>query len=176
MNIFYLSPNPTTCAQYHCDKHVVKMILETAQMLCSASKNLGYEIPCGYRPTHKNHPCTRWMEESAANMEWSIALFKALNKEYEYRYFPKEHASKYLEIHFDAALAHLKQSLGMEWVNAGITSRPQCMPPAYKHTNVLLAYQRYYIGEKLRFARWTRREKPAFIVQAGFDSMSLRSV
>ena len=40
MNIFYLSTNTDECARYHCDKHVVKMILETAQMLSTAHRVL----------------------------------------------------------------------------------------------------------------------------------------
>lgn len=163
MNIFYLSPNTTLCAQAHCDKHVVKMILETAQLLCIASHSLGYTIPTGYKPTHKNHPCAHWVAESYANMRWTIDLLNALNEEYEYRYFPKEHASKYLAIHFENAIDILCYKLSAEWKNAGITIRPQCMPPMYKHINTMIAYQNYYCGEKLKFARWTRRTKPAFV-------------
>lgn len=175
MNIFYLSPNPTLCAQAHCDKHVVKMILETAQMLCSASKSLGYEIPAGYKATHKNHPCTLWIQESSHNFSWTLDLFDALNKEYEHRYFPKEHASKYLLIHFQNALDILIAKYTHHWNTRGITPRPQCMPPQYKHINAVIAYQNYYCGEKLRFARWTRREKPAFVLQYMQKQISLET-
>lgn len=54
MNIFYLSRDPVLCAEMHCDKHVVKMILETAQLLSTAHWELGSTAP--YKPTHKNHP------------------------------------------------------------------------------------------------------------------------
>ena len=58
MNIFILDKDPKTAAEYHCDKHVLKMILETAQMLCTAHWETGGQAP--YRATHKNHPCTKW--------------------------------------------------------------------------------------------------------------------
>ena len=45
MNIFILDRDPKVCAQYHCDKHVVKMILETAQMICTVLNEVGHETP-----------------------------------------------------------------------------------------------------------------------------------
>ena len=66
MNIFVLDDNIEHCATYHCDKHVVKMTLETAQLLCSPF-NQG-DSP--YRRTHYNHPCAIWTRESAGNYEW----------------------------------------------------------------------------------------------------------
>ena len=62
MNIFYLHPDPETCAQYHCDKHVVKMILEYSQMLSTAHHECdGVPGFLCYKPTHKNHPCAVWV-------------------------------------------------------------------------------------------------------------------
>ena len=55
MNIFYLSHDPEEAAQYQYNKHVVKMILESAQLLCTAHRELGNDdVP--YKSTHKNHP------------------------------------------------------------------------------------------------------------------------
>ena len=65
MNIFMLHQEPQIAAQYHCDKHVVKMILESAQLLCTALNEAG--VPMPYRVTHKNHPCSIWVRESRAN-------------------------------------------------------------------------------------------------------------
>ena len=72
MNIFILDLDPQSCAEAHCDKHVVKMILETAQLLSSALWITGVEAP--YRLTHKNHPCAIWTRESLDNYMWLCQL------------------------------------------------------------------------------------------------------
>ena len=59
MNIFVLHQNPQTAAEMMCDKHVVKMILETAQMMCTVVASYDHDTP--YRPTHSKHPCTIWL-------------------------------------------------------------------------------------------------------------------
>jgi hypothetical protein len=89
MNIFVLDSDPSTCAKMHCDKHVVKMILESAQMICTThhqcrNPKLKYDIP--YKQTHVNHPCNRWLRDSLANYLWLVDLTKSLNNEYKYRY------------------------------------------------------------------------------------------
>lgn len=68
MNVFALDLSPKTAARYHCDAHVVKMILETTQMLSTAHWMRGTRGP--YRPTHANHPCSVWVRESTANYKW----------------------------------------------------------------------------------------------------------
>jgi hypothetical protein len=68
MNIFFLDENPTLSAKYHVDKHVVKMILETAQLLCSVhhvTDQVTDQVP--YKLSHKNHPCAIWARESLSN-------------------------------------------------------------------------------------------------------------
>lgn len=87
MNIFVLSPTPSVCAKMHCDKHVVKMILESAQMMCTAHHlhpNGDYDIP--YKKTHINHPCSKWVRDSKQNYQWLYDLTKYLNDEYKFRY------------------------------------------------------------------------------------------
>jgi hypothetical protein len=79
MNIFALDMDPKLAAQYHCDQHVNKMILESAQMLSTV---LGGE----YAPTHANHPCTLWVGKSQANARWLVQLCHALNAECQARY------------------------------------------------------------------------------------------
>ena len=78
MNIFLLSLCPIEAVQ-QCDKHVVKMPIESAQMMCTAGHG-------SYKPTHQNHPCTRWATLSEANFEWLTAHALALCDEYTYRY------------------------------------------------------------------------------------------
>ena len=87
MNIFVLSLCPKQCAKFTNDKHVVKMILESAQMLCTTHHlcciNPDSNI---YKIAHKNHPCTIWTRETKANYSWLYLLFRELCKEYTYRY------------------------------------------------------------------------------------------
>ena len=93
MNIFFLDFDVKKCAVYHCDKHVVKMILETAQLLCGVHHvvELQYEIP--YKLSHKNHPCAIWSRESLSNYLYLCELGLALCEEYTYRY-GKRHKSQ----------------------------------------------------------------------------------
>lgn len=84
MNIFFTSDSPVHCAEYLDDKRVVKMCLETAQMLCTAINESGNKAP--YKSTHKNHPSCKWVRESQANFEWTRKHFVALCWEYKKRY------------------------------------------------------------------------------------------
>lgn len=79
MNIFVLDDDIEKCAEYHTDKHVVKMILESAQMLCTAVWSMGVEAP--YKDTHKNHGCNVWVRKSLSNWLWLRDLTTALNDE-----------------------------------------------------------------------------------------------
>lgn len=154
MNIFVLDLNIEKCARYHCDRHVVKMILESAQIACTALHQRGFRTP--YRPTHARHPCVLWAGESYTNLRWLLRLGKALNGEYRYRYgTERNHAS------YDV----LEQLRGMEFEEKGLTGFPQAMPKEYRVPgDPVLAYRRYYVGEKLGFARWTRRRRPPWTV------------
>ena len=83
MNIFTVDHDPTVAAQQLCDKHVVKMPLETAQMLCSAFDPLDL---APYKRVHYNHPCTQWARQSEANFDWLVTHGLALCAEYTKRY------------------------------------------------------------------------------------------
>ena len=100
MNIFYLDKNPKIAAQMQCDKHVVKMILESAQMLCTAHRVLDgddYANKMGlYKLAHKNHPSTIWVRSSYKIIEWLYDHMIALMNEYTYRY-GKKHATDRLK-------------------------------------------------------------------------------
>ena len=75
MNIFYLHDDPEVCAKSHCDKHVVKMILEYSQLLSTAHHELDGEpsIEC-YKSTHKNHPSALWARTNRSNYNWLWSL------------------------------------------------------------------------------------------------------
>ena len=82
MNIFVLDTDPTIAAQMQCDKHVVKMPLECAQMLSTVHRHYGSDDFQLYKSTHKHHPCTLWAASSRANYAWLFDHFRALNDEY----------------------------------------------------------------------------------------------
>ena len=94
MNIFVLDRDVVKCAQFHNDKHVVKMILESAQLLCGVhhmTESPLDDIP--YRLSHKNHPCSIWARQNLSNYLWSCELGLELCKEYTHRY-EKRHKSQ----------------------------------------------------------------------------------
>ena len=160
MNIFYLDKDPIIAAQMSCDKHVVKMILESAQMLCSTHRVLdGDEIADSkglYKMAHKNHPSTIWVRASSENYRWLWKHMDALMKEYTHRY-GKHHATERLRnILFKPPLNIVH--------GVPLTDPPQCMPELCKGEDTVLAYQNYYIIEKSGFARWTKREIPAWFI------------
>ena len=149
MNIFVLDENPVICAQYHCDRHVVKMVLETAQILSTVSGN-------GYKPTHERHPCTLWACTSRQNYNWLLALGLALGEEYTYRY-DKIHKS---HIVIQEQLSVIPEHLP----NSGLTPFKQCMPLHYiKYKDPVGGYQEYYRQEKAHFCTWKRRPVPYFM-------------
>ena len=160
MNIFYLDRDPVVAAKMHCDKHVVKMILESAQMLSTAHRVLDgdeYADERGlYKMAHKNHPSTIWVRTSTDNYMWLNRLFGALCKEYTYRY-GKHHASERLLV----PLAKAPNGLDFN----GFTDPPQCMPELCKGEDTVLAYQNYYIIEKSNLLKWTKRSGPEFFVE-----------
>ncbi len=153
MNIFILDKNIRKCAQYHCDQHVVKMILESVQMLCTALNKQGMTTP--YKSTHIKHPCVLWLEESYDNFLWLQQLAIALNDEYRFR-FDKEQDHKSIRV--------LEQIQPYHYERHGLTEFAQAMPEQYKTPgDAVTAYRRFYIGEKLGFARWTKRRIPRWI-------------
>ena len=154
MNIFVLHKDPVIAATMACDKHVVKMILETAQMLCTAARALGSEAP--YGATHKKHPCTIWASTSQGNWDWLIRHGMALCAEYTKRY-GKVHKSQ-------AVIEHCK-NLKLAFGSQHQTPFPQAMPPQYKDDCAVTAYRAYYHGEKAYFATW-KTQKPDWWVGA----------
>lgn len=153
MNIFILDKNIKKCAQYHCDQHVVKMILESVQLMCTCLNKKGFKTP--YKSTHTKHPCVLWLEESYDNMLWLQNLTTEFNLEYKYRYGKdKDHAS----------IRVLDEIRGMKYDSKGLTPFAQAMPDQYKvENNPVKAYRQFYRKDKMRFAKWTKRKKPAWV-------------
>ena len=144
MNIFILDTDPKNAAMMLCDKHVVKMIVETAQMLCTVAYQLKHDVP--YKPTHVKHPCTLWAGESLSNWNWLIDHGLAMCKEYTRRY-NRVHKSQ-------AVIEYCRDSNIGPVVNKGLTPFRLAMPEQYKCDDPVKSYRDYYIGEKSRFAKW----------------------
>ncbi|MFO7963944.1 MAG: hypothetical protein R6U50_08485 [Desulfobacterales bacterium] len=155
MNIFILDTDIRKCARYHADQHVIKMVLESTQMLCTVINENGGAAP--YKSTHVRHPCTRWAGRSLSNWLWLRRLALALNDEYRYRFCA-------VSDHDSARVARDLDPPKIE--DCGITAFAQAMPDRYKVSNdAVAAYRRFYICEKGRFAKWTRRRKPKWFVE-----------
>jgi len=144
MNIFILDADPVVAAQSQIDKHVVKMPLETAQLLCTAARVHGAS-DVRYKATHGNHPCTLWAGMARGNYAWLLEHGLALATEYTRRY-GKIHAS---EAVIREAAEHLPRI-----PDGAQTAFAQAMPDEYRDVDAVRAYRRYYLGAKRPFATW----------------------
>lgn len=160
MNIFVLDEDPIKSAQMLCDKHVCKMIVESCQLLCSVfyfncvvDKKM-MVVP--YKLTHKNHPCAKWVRESYINFLWLLLHLGELLEQYRLRYNKTHKCFKV----FEWIIEH-KQYLKFN-SNSKKISFVQCVPKKYQCANTVEAYRRYYICEKLKFAKWKLGNMPLF--------------
>ena len=144
MNIFYLHRDPVKAAVVQYNKHVVKMILESAQMLCTAHHCYGsaeQKANVPYRQAHLNHPSTIWARKSISTYIWLYDHMIALGKEYTKRY-GKEHLTIVKCREFLSTPP--KNIQDYDW-----SEPPQCMPEQYKVDNdAVTAYWNYYEQEK----------------------------
>jgi len=176
LNIFYLDENPKICAEMHLDKHVVKMIIEYAQLMSTAhrvldgehyyglSKN-GRKIARWKHPDdsmelnlmiacHVNHPSAIWTRQSDKNYDWLFSLFQNLLSEYTHRY-GKIHAVAAREPY----LCRIPQNIP----KVEFTQPTLAMPDDCKMLNdSISSYRKYYIERKQHFAKWTKREVPSW--------------
>ena len=179
MNIFYLDKNPVKCAEMHLDKHVVKMILEYAQLLSTAHRIIDGRLTVGlsesgrkrkqyilddkrdevlYSATHINHPSAIWARQTSCNYEWLYQLFCATCDEYTHRY-KKVHLT-------DAKLRNVlkkhPKGIGRSkiWVAPTPAMPDECKVPG----DPLASYKRYYIDKKADMAKWTNREPPEWFI------------
>ena len=137
----------------HNDKHCVKMILESAQLLSTAHHLLNDNPPEGlYKMTHKNHPSAIWARQSKNNYTWLFALFCELMNEYTYRYGKTHKCDSMRQI-----LSVIPNQITSEvW-----SEPPQAMPDECKVPgNSVAAYRSYYIMNKAHLATWKIRNKP----------------
>ena len=182
MNIFYIDKDPMQAAEWMVDKHVVKMILESAQLLSTAHRVLDGELVDGirvnldtgksrktkayiltdardsviYSATHMNHPSAVWCRNSVQNYDWLVDHMFALMREYTHRY-GKTHKC-YGEI------SYMLQSPPKNLKDWDWTPMPSCMAPEYIISDdPLLNYRNYYRIGKSSLHRWTNRQPPEWI-------------
>jgi hypothetical protein len=139
----------------HCDKHVVKMILETAQMLCTAQWHFGIQAP--YKKTHVNHPSSKWARENTSNYMWLCRLGKELCNEYRYRYGAhKRHKSEDI---IDWCLDNPPINMS----DGEFSPPPLAMPKEYYTSDHILSYRIYYIKDKSHILAYTKRSIPIWV-------------
>jgi hypothetical protein len=177
MNIFYLHSDPSVCAQQHVNKHVVKMVLEYAQLLSTAHRLLDgvetlgitaagrtikrWQLPDErdgllYSATHNQHPSALWTRASRDNYEWLYRLFVAVCAEYTFRYG---------KVHATARLIAPLQSPPNHSQSYGFSEPTPAMPDNYKVAgNVMQSYRNYYLGSKSQLFAWKNRPIPDWIV------------
>ena len=176
MNVFYLDRDPAKCAKMHCDKHVVKMIIEYAQLMSTAQRMIDgsqyvdassgrkikrWQLPderesVVYKASHINHPSAVWTRQSREHYEWLYELFMHLSYEYTYRY-GRMHATPQ-----KLSSVLLRPPSGLQAI--GFIDPPPAMPDEYKVADSIQSYHNYYRGSKRYMARWTNREIPDWFV------------
>jgi len=150
MNIFYLHKDPYKAAELQYNKHVVKMILESAQMLCTAHHHYSVFAEVPYKKAHYNHPSTIWCRQNKNHYRWLYNHMIAIGQEYTARY-GKEHMSI-----TKCRLPLFQYPVGIP--EGKFEQPPQCMPDEYKHESAIHAYWNYYIGDKSAICN-TKKEK-----------------
>ncbi len=157
MNIFALDYSPKLAAQYHCDKHVVKMIVETAQILSTAHHINGVNSQLReiiYKETHKNHPCCIWARESTENYLWLCSLGIELCKEYTLRYG---------KIHKTQSILEMLVGNIPNFKYVCFTPFALAMPEDCWKEDAVLAYRKYYMVHKRGICTW-KTKKPIWFI------------
>jgi hypothetical protein len=185
MNIFYLNYDPKTCAEYHCDRHVVKMIIEYAQLMSTAHRVLdgeeyidktanGHKIKRWrmkderyenglMKASHVNHPSGIWTRFSKQNYIWLNTMWQYLLKEYTYRYGKRHACEKYQDVLY---------VLPINILDRYFTEPTPAMPDYCKVSgNSIASYHKYYINEKVSFAKWKNREVPLWFREGALQRM-----
>ena len=185
MNIFYLDNDPVKCAEMHVDKHVVKMILEYAQLLSTAHRYLDGVLTIGlsesgrkrqqyilndereqmlYSATHANHPSAIWCRASVSNYMWLAELLEECCKEYSYRY------SKVHKVESSGLMQTLKNNFPKNISDKPFTQPTPAMDEKYKVPgDSLTSYRRYYVMNKEHLWSWSgkinSRKIPSWLIE-----------
>ena len=173
MNIFVLDNDPYKAAEMMCDKHVVKMIVESCQMLSAAmdsgrgkGKNepsVSFNLP-QYPKSVRKHPCTLWVIESIENYHWLLKHLDGLCIEYTKRY-NKVH--KYSQGINKPLETYSGQVIWLDLPDVPQTKFVQCIANKDLHRdNPIEGYREYYLVEKAYFAKWKLGNTPEWFTNA----------
>lgn len=170
MNLFILSYNLKKCASYHFDKHVIKMILEATQLLCTAHRvcDPTTTLPL-YKATHVNHPMAVWVRSHINNYKFTILYARALCDEYRHRYGEnKRHKCEDMLLLLERNLPAITTDKSFKLITKHrITKPPQCMPDEYKAPTTVEAYRQYYSSPmKSHLRSWRRRGAPWWLASS----------
>lgn len=170
MNIFFLSSDTKENSEFYCDKHVVKIITEIAQMLTSAA--IRGNIPKSLIPltksgnpmkvSHPNHPMTKWVGDDRCNFLKACEIGLSLCEEYTYRY-EKTHYNENTIRFYEALVREIP-----DLKNQDMTIPPVCISPSsrcntldgFSNWHYINKYRAYYWMDKREFATWKNRETP----------------
>lgn len=154
MNVFVLDHDMKKSAEYTCDKHVVKMITEHVELLCSAYFFTDESDKSPYYLSNANHPIAKWVRYSLSNWIWLRDYTLVLYDEYKYRYNNRDHKAG--EVCKKLIIPNLEDK--------GFTKMPCSMPNEYKTDSVVQSYRNYYIGEKQHIIKYTKRNIPYWYI------------
>jgi hypothetical protein len=149
MNIFRLDNDPDLAARMAIDKHVVKMPVETCQILHTALRQYGVKADWIYKPFNPKHPSCLWACESRFNFMWLVAHGKSLCAEYTRRYG---------KVHKCESLIVKAGELSSCIHNIPSTPMRLAMPDQFRTDDAVHSYRLYYAGAKFRFAKWKTNE------------------
>lgn len=159
MNVFVLDTDLRKCAEYHTDKHVVKMITETAQLLSSAYYSTHEENLAPYQLSHYNHPWAKWARNNLTNWMWLSLLGNELYVEYKYRYGDKHHLG--------GDMIYYMRKFPPSLAPGRLTEMPLCMPDECKLDTTVESYRNYYNMCKYHLFRWRGRAVPHWVELEG---------
>lgn len=156
MNIFILDRDVEKSVRYHPDKHVVKMPVESTQMLCSVYYFGDQEVPeNAYKLSNYNHPCSIWVRRSLSNWLWLRNFTLILGAEYSYRYGNKKHAS----------VEKCKTLPRPIIPDIGMTPFCQAVPPEFQGVDPVKAYRAYFVRDKQHLKQYSGRNVPEWFVE-----------
>lgn len=181
MNLFLLSLIPQENAEMHCDQHVVKMILEGTQIVCTVLhidraldtycprplekhelalvRDQAASYPDWYKPTHVNHPLVVWARQSLEHFSFVRSYVSALHEEYRYRFQKACHKS--------GALCETLPFPNHVPSIPGPIKFVLCMPEEYQNpSDPVQSYRDFYKGAKTSFVKYKYRAPPTWLIES----------
>jgi Pyrimidine dimer DNA glycosylase len=154
MNIFVTDMDPARSASYLDDKRVIKMILESAQLLSAAVRLNNFDV--GYKLTHKNHPCSIWTRQSKDNFDWLVEHTYALGNVY---------TNAYEKVHKTISVVDELRNYSKYLPSIGLTEFANCTTLFKDEDDVIIAYKKYMThkwNNDKRLPTWKNRDIPEF--------------